>query len=106
MSASIKQQGFSLPEVLLSMVLLVMVVTALGGYHRALASGFSAWSQYRLLWRYAWLQAQTPSPPLPAGWQVQKGQTSHLGCVSISAIITSPLGKEGRMTRTFCPKDQ
>ncbi len=106
MSDSIRQRGFSLPEVLLAMVLLVMVVTALGGYHRALASGFHAWSQYRLLWRHAWQQAQMYPPPLPAGWQVQKEQTSDQGCVSIRVIIISPVGRKGQMTRTFCPTSQ
>lgn len=106
MSASLKQQGFSLPEVLLAMVLLVMVVTALGGYHRALALGFSEWSQYRFLWRHAWQQAQMQPPPLPVGWHIQKRQTSNQGCVSINAIIVSPSGKEGQMMRTFCPKGQ
>lgn len=30
-----RQRGFSLPEVILAMVLMVMVVTALSGYQRA-----------------------------------------------------------------------
>ncbi len=37
MSASLKnQQGFSLPEVMLAMVLMVMIVTALSGFQRTL----------------------------------------------------------------------
>ena len=31
-----RQRGFSLPEVMLAMVLMIMVVTALSGYQRAL----------------------------------------------------------------------
>ncbi len=66
MSAPVNNQaGFSLTEVLLAMVLMVMVVTALGGYHRALASGFASASQWRQLWRCAWQQAQPTPPPLP-----------------------------------------
>lgn len=35
MSASLKnQQGFSLPEVMVAMVLMVMIVTALSGFQR------------------------------------------------------------------------
>ena len=47
------EKGFSLPETLLAMTLLVMVVTALGGYQRGLANGFIQLNQYRQLWRDA-----------------------------------------------------
>lgn len=102
----IKQRGFSLTEVLLAMLLMVMVVTALGGYHRALASGFWSASQWRQLWRYAWQQAQPDAPPLPPGWQVNRGQTTAEGCVSINVTVTSPAGRQGQMTRLFCPNSQ
>lgn len=107
MSASInKQRGFSLSEVLLAMVLMVMVVTALGGYHRALASGFTTASQWRQLWRVAWQQAQQDAAPLPPGWQVRRGQTTVQGCVSISVSVISPVGRQGHITRLFCPNSQ
>lgn len=66
------EQGFSLPETLLAMTLLVMVVTALGGYQRGLANGFIQLNQYRQLWRDAWRYGQMnprrshPVGPLPA----------------------------------------
>lgn len=103
MRASVKEQGFCLPEVLLAMVLLVMVVTALGGFHRALAADFAIWSQYRGLWRYAWLQTLPDAHVLLPGWQVQRLQTSDAGCVSITATIISPSGRTGQMTRLHCP---
>lgn len=106
MRTSVRQQGFSLPEVLLAMVLLVMIVTALGGFHRALATDFATWSQYRTLWRYAWLQTQADAQVLPPGWQVQRLQTSEAGCVSITATIISPSGRKGQMTRLHCPTRQ
>jgi prepilin peptidase dependent protein C len=101
-----RERGFSLTEVLLAMVLMVMVVTALGGYHRALSAGFSTASQWRQLWRYAWQQAQPHATPLPSGWQVSWGQTTTEGCVSINVTVISPLGRQGKMTQLFCPNSQ
>lgn len=61
-----RQCGFSLPEVILAMVLMVMVVTALSGYQRALMNGFFIRSQYLQLWRQGWQQTQLRSfsPPV------------------------------------------
>lgn len=43
MSASLKnQQGFSLPEVMLAMVLMVMIVTALSGFQRTLMNSLAS----------------------------------------------------------------
>jgi prepilin-type N-terminal cleavage/methylation domain len=42
MSAAVsREKGFSMVEVLLAMMLLLVVVTALSGYHRALAARFT-----------------------------------------------------------------
>ncbi|MDR2265833.1 MAG: prepilin-type N-terminal cleavage/methylation domain-containing protein [Enterobacter asburiae] len=101
-----RQQGFSLVEVLLAMVLLVTIVTALSGYYRALASRFVTLNQYRQLWHNAWNQSQVDINALPAGWQVSRVQTLQSGCVSITAIIISPLGQRGEMTRLHCPVSQ
>lgn len=49
-----REKGFSLVEVLLAMMLLVIIVTALSGYHRALAARFTLYNQYRQLWHHAW----------------------------------------------------
>ncbi|WP_368542850.1 prepilin-type N-terminal cleavage/methylation domain-containing protein [Enterobacter soli] len=107
MSAAInRQRGFSLVEALLAMVLLVAIVTTLSGYHRALALRFSALNQYRQLWHHAWNQSQMDIHPLPAGWQVSRVETLQSGCVSITAIIISPLGQRGEMTRLHCPVSQ
>ncbi|MDF3007207.1 MAG: prepilin-type N-terminal cleavage/methylation protein [Enterobacter kobei] len=102
MSASLKRQaGTSLPEVLLAMLLLVMVITALAGTHRALMTGFMYDSQ-----RNAWQHIQWyPVMPAP-GWQVKRMQTSTAGCVSISVTITSPVGRQGQMSRLYCPISQ
>lgn len=48
------QRGFSLPEVLVAMVLMVMIVTALSGYQRVLMHSFALRHQYLQIWRQAW----------------------------------------------------
>lgn len=107
MPASLKQQqGFSLPEVLLAMVLLIMVVTALSGYHRVLVKGFQEYTHYRQLWRNAWQQSAPEAGQAPEGWQVKRVQTSTAGCVSISITMTSPLSRKGQMSRLYCPISQ
>ncbi|POP46322.1 prepilin-type cleavage/methylation domain-containing protein [Superficieibacter electus] len=101
-----KQKGFSLPEVLLAMALMILVVTALAGYHRALVDGAATLSQYRQLWRSAWQQTQRYPRPVDDGWRVNRMQTTRQRCVSISVIITTPVGKQGQMTRLHCPVSQ
>ncbi|HGY1167149.1 TPA: prepilin-type N-terminal cleavage/methylation domain-containing protein [Citrobacter braakii] len=101
-----RQRGFSLPEVMLAMVLMIMIVTILSGYQRALMNSFLGRNQYQQLWRYAWQQSQLHvfSPPL--NWQVNRMQTTQAGCVSINVKITSPMGRQGQMTRLHCSNRQ
>lgn len=104
MSATLnRQKGFSMVEVMLAMVLLVMIVTALSGYHRALATRFATLNQSRQLWHNLWNQSRLEAAPLPAGWQVSRMQTTQSGCVSITVIIVSPQGLHGEMSRLHCP---
>lgn len=105
MSASLKhvEAGFSLVEVMVAMVLIVVISTALMGYHRALIQSFESQWQYRQLWRIAGAQADILPPPLPSGWRVNREQTSAAGCVSITVIVTSPSGRHGQLTRRHCP---
>lgn len=91
MSASLKnQQGFSLPEVMLAMVLMVMIVTALSGFQRTLMNSLASRNQYQQLWRHGWQQTQLRAISPPANWQVNRMQTSQAGCVSISVTLVSP----------------
>lgn len=101
-----REKGFSMVEVLLAMTLLVIIVTALTGYHRALATRFSLFNQYRQLWHYAWNQSQLGGNTLPEGWQLNRMQTMQSGCVSITVTLISPLGRHGVMTRLHCPVSQ
>lgn len=107
MSASLKRQsGFSLAETLVAMLLSVIVVTSLAGYHRALSLGMTQQKQYRQLWRLGWQQTQLLPPALPTGWVVKPVQTMQQSCVSISVTITAPTGRQGKMARLHCPTGQ
>lgn len=98
-----RQRGFSLPDVLLAMLLMVMVVTALSGYQRALMNSFVVNGQYLQQWRHAWRQTQLRPLSPPDNWRVNRMQTTQAGCVSISVQLVSPLGRQGAMTRLHCP---
>ena len=94
------------PFTALVICVLVVVVTALSGYHRALAARFTVFNQYRQLWHHAWNQSQLSTNVLPAGWQASRGQTTLAGCVSITVTLISPLGRRGEITRLHCPVSQ
>lgn len=98
------QQGFSLAEVLLSVVLMMMVISALSGGVSHLSSGFAQLIQYRQLWRDAWVQAQLSPSTFSRGGQLNRVQTSRQRCVSITATITTTAGQQGTLSRLHCPK--
>ena len=60
-----RQRGFSLPETVLAMALMVLTVTALGGYQRGMAQGIVQLNQTRQLWRDAWRSVSYTHLTLP-----------------------------------------
>ncbi|EPY6978442.1 MULTISPECIES: prepilin-type N-terminal cleavage/methylation domain-containing protein [Klebsiella] len=101
-----RQRGFSLPETVLAMALMVLTVTALGGYQRGMAQGVHQLNQTRQLWRDAWRYSQLSAPPSPAHGQVSRMQTSTQRCVSITVTISRPVAKRVQMSRLHCPVSQ
>ncbi|EGT5711136.1 prepilin-type N-terminal cleavage/methylation domain-containing protein [Cronobacter dublinensis subsp. dublinensis] len=101
-----RQAGFSLPEVLVSLVLFIIVIGALTGYYQTLAQGFLYQWHYRQLWRFASQQAEISPPPLAEGWKATRVETSVAGCVSISVIVSSPGGRQGQLRRLHCPTEK
>ncbi|EOC0102343.1 prepilin-type N-terminal cleavage/methylation domain-containing protein [Cronobacter sakazakii] len=101
-----RQAGFSLPEVLVSLVLFIIIIGALRGYYQVLAQGFLNQCHYRQLWRFASQQAEINPPPLPEGWKATRVETSVAGCVSISVIVSSPGGRQGQLRRLHCPSEK
>ncbi len=106
MSNALKhQRGFSLPETVLAMALMVLTVTALGGYQRGMAQGIVQLNQTRQLWRTRGAIASSPRRPRRHG-QVSRMQTSTQRCVSITVTISMPVAKRVQMTRLHCPVSQ
>ncbi|QGN39524.1 prepilin-type N-terminal cleavage/methylation domain-containing protein [Klebsiella oxytoca] len=101
-----RQSGFSLPETLLALIILIVTVTALAGYQRGLANGFMQLNQYRQLWRDAWRFSQLSPAVIPADRQMSRMQTSQQRCVSITVTITMPADRRAQMTRLHCPVSQ
>lgn len=103
MSTTLKARGFSLPEVLISMVLLVLVIATMSAVQSRMSHGLSQLALHRQLWRVAWNAAGPQPVTLPAGWQMRRVQTLQQRCVSITVTIVAPSGKEGRLSRLHCP---
>lgn len=97
-----RQAGFSLIDVMVALALFTVVITALMGYHRVISRGLEVQWQYQQLWRYAHQQADLTPPDLPPGWQVNRVQTSSAGCVSITATVISPVGRQAQLVRFHC----
>ncbi len=90
------QRGFSLPEVLVAMVLMVMIVTALSGYQRVLMHTFALRHQYLQIWRQAWQQtALYPFSPADAGMPTGCRQRNRDVSASASRWF-HPLAGRGR----------
>ena len=104
---SLLLEGLNLQQrALLAMALMVLMVTALGGYQRGMAQGIVQLNQTRQLWRDAWRYSQLSAPPSPARGQVSRMQTSTQRCVSITVTISRPVAKRVQMTRLHCPVSQ
>ncbi|WP_345828457.1 prepilin-type N-terminal cleavage/methylation domain-containing protein [Pantoea sp. BRR-3P] len=95
-----KQQGFSLAETLVAMLLLAMTISTLLQYHRALALGFSQQWQQRQAWRAA---GQALLGHDVAGWQSQRQQQSIAGgCTLEHVTVTGPQQRSASLGQLNC----
>ncbi|WP_249226362.1 prepilin-type N-terminal cleavage/methylation domain-containing protein [Entomohabitans teleogrylli] len=97
-----RQRGFSLPEALVSLVLLVLVASALAGYLSGLQRGAASQRQAQLLWRYVSQQTALSPPPLPEGWSVSRIQSAQGDCRAVSVQVIAPDGRQGQAYRLHC----
>lgn len=95
------QQGFSLPETLVALLLFACSLTALMHYQLALAKGFQLQAQQREAWRYALQRFEGYQPD---DWQssvVQ--QMGPANCPLLTATVISPLGRQAQLALLQCP---
>ena len=100
MSTSHTQQGFSLVEILFSLLLFSLSYTALLHYQQVLGQGFHwQWQQ-----RDAWWQAfQRREGKATAGWQIQQqSRIGPHGCQLITVQAISPVGRRAELTHLQC----
>jgi prepilin peptidase dependent protein C len=98
--ASQKQQGFSLAETLVAMLLLAMTISTLLQYHRVLALGFSQQWQQRQAWRAA---GQALLGHEIEGWQSQRQQQSLAGgCTLERVTVMGPQQRSASLARLNC----
>lgn len=99
-NATPAQQGFSLPETLVALVLFSSSLTALMQYQLALARGFQLQAQQREAWRYAMQRFEGYQPQ---GWQTTLTQLpGAAGCPQFTAAVKSPLGRKAQLTILRC----
>lgn len=96
-----RQQGFSLPETLVALLLFAISLTALLQYQLVLAKGFQLQAQQREAWRYAAQRFEGYQPP---HWQSSVRQHSGPGgCPLFTASVASPLGRKAQLALLRCP---
>ena len=94
------QQGFSLAETLVAMLLLAMTISTLLQYHRALALGFSQQWQQRQAWQVA---EQALLGREVAGWQIERQQQSvGIGCTLERVTVTGSQQRSASLAQLNC----
>lgn len=95
-----KQQGFSLIEVLVGLLIFSLSLTALLQYQRALGQGFVKQWHQRMAWHVA---AQCIEGHKVDGWQTQlQVQEGPANCQLLSAQVYRTLGTEARLNTLRC----
>lgn len=99
-SRRLNQQGFSLAETLVAMLLLAVTISTLLNYHRALALGFNQQWQQRQAWQVA---GQALLGREVEGWQIQRQQHSMtLGCLLEQVTVNGPQQRTASLARLNC----
>jgi len=95
-----EQDGFSLPETLVALLLFTLSFTALMHYQLALSTGAQQQMQQREAWQMAWLHFEGYQA---IGWQSSLvRQPGPTGCTLLQVTATSPLGRKAELSRLQC----
>lgn len=95
------QQGFSLIETLVALLLFSLSFSALMQYQLALADGFQRQWQQRSAWRNA--HQLLLGQAVPGGWQGQRlQQPGPAGCQLLTVRVVSPAGRRAELTQLRC----
>jgi prepilin peptidase dependent protein C len=98
------QQGFSLAEALVGMLLLALSITTLLHYQRALTLGFSQQWQQRQAWQVA---QQALLGYDTAGWHTQRQQQILPGSCTLERVtVTGPHQRTAVLSRLKCHEDE
>lgn len=99
-----QQQGFSLVEILFSLLLFSLSYTALLHYQQALGQGFHWQWQQSDAWRQAFQRLQGKET---AGWQThQQSRSGPHGCQLVTVQAISPAGRRAELTQLQCDENK
>lgn len=95
-----RQQGFSLVEILFSLLLFSLSYMALLHFQQALGQGFHWQWQQRDAWREAFQRLQGKET---ADWQTQQqSRSGPQGCQLVTVQVISPAGRRAELTQLQC----
>ncbi|MEQ1967495.1 prepilin-type N-terminal cleavage/methylation domain-containing protein [Xenorhabdus nematophila] len=112
-----RQQGMSLPEVMVASVVFAVALLGLMRYHQALSANFQQYWEQRKAVRYAYeqleqyerLEGRMAFGEILAGtasgqkWQVEFQREFHsFGCYQVTVKLTVPYNKLSKLERWFC----
>jgi len=103
------QQGFSLPEALIAMLLLSVSILGLLNYYQSLTYGFMRQWQVQQAWSDAHAQLEAYSAtgggtePMAEGWEYQlSGISAGKACELVRAAIQTPTKYQAVLQRLVC----
>lgn len=96
--------GFSLPEVMVAVLVFAIGIVALGNFQARLAQSAGQQQAYLQLWQRVREQVEPSPPSLPPGWQRFRQETFQGECVRIRVTVTDPGRRQGSLEQLHCAR--